>query len=98
MAVSLQEDYTDDRVGEMATDFIGWLASGILLLTLIRQVAKQARAEGDGVSTWLFIGQATASALFVVYSILLDNWVFIVTNSALLITALVGQWLTRRRR
>jgi len=79
-------------------DVIGWLASGILLMTLVRQIIKQSRSDGEGVSTWLFAGQATASGLFVVYSILLENWVFIVTNSALLLTALIGQWLTRRRR
>jgi len=50
------------------------------------------------VSNWLFIGQATASTLFVVYSVLVHNWVFIVTNSCLLVTALVGQWITARRR
>jgi uncharacterized protein with PQ loop repeat len=81
----------------MMIDLVGWLASGVLLLTLIRQIVKQSRSEGEGVSTWLFIGQATASGLFVVYSILLKNWVFIVTNSALLLTALIGQWLTHRR-
>lgn len=82
----------------MATDLIGWTASGILLLTLVRQIVKQSRSDNEGVSTWLFIGQATASGLFVLYSVLLDNGVFIFTNSALLATALIGQWLTRRRR
>ena len=82
------------------TDVIGWVASAILLATLIRQIVKQARADSkeDGVSTWLFIGQATASTLFIVYSVLLGNWVFIVTNACLLVTALVGQWITVRRR
>ncbi len=81
-------------------DVVGWTASIILLATLIRQIAKQAQTEGnaEGVSTWLFLGQAGASALFVVYSILLDNLVFIVTNSFLLATALVGQWITYRQR
>ena len=86
------------------TDFIGWLASAILLATLIRQIVKQAgsdkndQSEKDSVSNWLFIGQATASTLFVIYSVLVNNWVFIVTNSCLLVTALVGQWITARRR
>ncbi|ADV27920.1 putative transmembrane protein [Pseudoxanthomonas suwonensis 11-1] len=83
----------------MNPDLIGWAASGVLLATLVRQILKQARSGGDGVSTWLFIGQATASALFIVYSVLLDNTVFIVTNSCLLATAIFGQvmaWRTRR--
>lgn len=79
-------------------DAIGWLASGILLATLIRQIYKQATSkELEGVSTWLFLGQAAASALFLAYSVLLGNWVFIVTNSCLLLTAVVGQLLVKRR-
>ncbi len=79
------------------TDAIGWLASAILLATLVRQIVKQARhRETEAVSTWLFLGQATASALFVVYSVLLENWVFTVTNSCLLVTAIVGQLLVKR--
>ena len=43
---------------------------------------------------WLFIGQITASVGFVVYSWLLGNWVFVVTNNALMLcTALLGQWI-----
>lgn len=80
-------------------DLVGWAASAILLATLVRQIIKQAGGQaGDGVSTWLFIGQACASTLFIIYSVLLHNWVFIVTNSCLLVTALVGQWLTARTR
>lgn len=79
------------------TDAIGWIASAILLATLIRQIVKQARhRETEAVSTWLFLGQATASALFVVYSVLLENWVFTVTNSCLLVTAVIGQLLVKR--
>ena len=33
-----------------------------------------------GVSKWLFIGQITASIGFSIYSILLHNWVFTITN------------------
>lgn len=78
-------------------DIIGWTASAILLLTLVRQIIKQVKdRQQEGVSTWLFIGQATASALFVVYSVLLENWVFIVTNSCILLTALVGQWMMKK--
>ncbi len=81
------------------TDLIGWTASAILLATLVRQIVKQVRGGNkEGVSTWLFIGQATASLLFVVYSVMVQNWVFIVTNSCLLVTAIIGQWLTVKRK
>ena len=82
----------------ISPDLIGWLASAVLIATLIRQIVKQ---QGDeharGVSRWLFVGQCTASAGFVAYSILVGNWVFIVTNSAVLVTAVVGQVLLARR-
>lgn len=80
----------------MNPDIIGWAASVVLLATLIRQILKQARDGGGGVSTWLFIGQATASALFILYSVLVENTVFIVTNSCLLATAIAGQFISRR--
>jgi len=82
----------------MNPDIIGWAASAILLATLTRQIWKQSK-EGDdaGVSRWLFVGQSAASLGFVIYSVLLDNWVFIITNSCILVTAIVGQWMRARR-
>lgn len=82
----------------VSPDLIGWLASAVLIATLIRQIVKQQGEEpAQGVSRWLFIGQCTASAGFVAYSFLVGNWVFIVTNSAVLVTAVVGQVLLARR-
>jgi MtN3 and saliva related transmembrane protein len=66
----------------MTTELIGWAAGGILLATLGRQVYSQWRNRtSQGVSKWLFIGQSTASVGFVIYSWLLENWVFVVTNA-----------------
>lgn len=78
-------------------DYIGWLSSAVLLATLARQVFTQWRERSiAGVSRWLFVGQLTASSGFLIYSWLLGNWVFVVTNAALLLTALVGQCIYRR--
>jgi len=83
----------------MQPDWIGWMSSAVLIATLVRQIVKQARSpDQEGVSSWLFIGQCAASLGFVVYSVLLDNCVFVVTNSCLLATALVGQMLAWRNR
>jgi len=72
------------------TDWIGWLASGVLLLTIGRQVFTQWKSRSSaGVSRWLFVGQVTASAGFIIYSYLLRNWVFLCSNVALLGTAVV---------
>jgi MtN3 and saliva related transmembrane protein len=73
------------------TEMIGWGSSLILILTISKQVYKQWREESsEGVSKWLFIGQMTASGGFIVYSWLIKNWVFVVTNSIMLLSALAG--------
>jgi MtN3 and saliva related transmembrane protein len=80
-------------------DLIGWSAALMLLLTVGRQVYTQCR---DGVSTgeskWFFIGQSAASIAFVVYSWLLESWVFLVTNAAMLVVAVLGQIILHRNR
>lgn len=78
-------------------DWLGWAASFMLLATLGHQIRVQWRERStEGVSGLLFTGQILASIGFTAYSWLLDNWVFVVTNSAILLTALVGQWVYRR--
>src|SRR5690606_19224195 len=70
---------------------IGWMSSATLGFTIGHQVHKQWKeGQSDGVSRWLFIGQVVASAGFTVYSVLVDNWVFVVTNSLMLCNALLG--------
>ena len=78
---------------------MGWLSSAVLLATLARQVAKQWReGTSEGVSRWLVVGQTTASAGFTLYSLLLRNWVFVVTNALLLVNAVAGLLIVRRHR
>jgi MtN3 and saliva related transmembrane protein len=82
-------------------DLIGWFAAAVLLATIGRQVFTQWRdGSTKGLSRWLFIGQLTASIAFVIYSWMLGNWVFVVTNILMLVTAALGQWvyLANRRR
>ncbi|WP_312325555.1 PQ-loop repeat-containing protein [Stenotrophomonas sp.] len=84
---------------EQPADLLGWAATVVLIATLARQIYKQHReASAEGVSTWLFVGQMTASILFIIYSALLGSTVFVVTNSLILLTAIVGQILAVRRR
>lgn len=76
------------------TEIIGWGAAAILLLTVGRQAYTQWRTKtSQGVSKWLFIGQMAASVGFVVYSWSVENWVFVVTNTLMLGTAILGQWI-----
>lgn len=84
---------------EGVTDLVGWLSSAVLLATLVRQVAKQWReGTSEGISSWLFVGQTTASAGFTLYSLLVRNWVFVVTNALILVNAIVGMLIVRRHR
>jgi len=83
------------------TEVIGWISAIILLATISRQVFTQWRnRSSQGVSKWLFVGQTAASTGFVVYSWILGNWVFVMTNLLILVTALVGQYifLTNKKR
>jgi MtN3 and saliva related transmembrane protein len=83
----------------LATDVIGWASAMILLLTLGRQAWLQWRERRTrGVSRWLFAGQIAASSGFVVYSWLLSNWVFVVTNALILLTAVAGEGIYLRNR
>lgn len=83
----------------LLTEVIGWVSSIVLLLTLTRQVYVQWRTRAtSGVSRWLFVGQLTASTGFALYSWLLGNWVFLVTNIALLMTAIAGEMLYLRNK
>ena len=80
-------------------DLLGWAGAIILLLTVGRQVYTQWKAKSDqGVSRWLFIGQISASIVFVAYSWLLENWVFLATNLSMLLTAIAGQIIYLRNK
>lgn len=80
-------------------DLVGWLASAVLIATLIRQIYKQWTSdEAQGVSRWLFIGQISASVLFILYSHLVGNAVFIVSNALILLTGITGFLLHRIKR
>jgi MtN3 and saliva related transmembrane protein len=82
-----------------SSDWIGWMASAVLLLTIGRQVFTQWKSNSSaGVSRWLFAGQVTASVGFTIYSYLLNNWVFLCSNAALICTAVLGQWLYWRNK
>lgn len=86
----------------MTTEAIGWASSLILVLTIGKQIYKQWQDEtSEGVSKWLFIGQMAASLGFTIYSWLVHNWVFVVTNSLMLLNGVLGLGIViyhRRRK
>ncbi len=86
-------------IGMKNPDLLGWLSSFILLLTLIRQVYVQWQSETlAGISKWLFVGQLAASTGYSIYSFLLHNWVYVCSNLAILLTAVMGEGIYLRNR
>jgi MtN3 and saliva related transmembrane protein len=82
-----------------AAELIGWMSSAVLLATISRQVFTEWKTQStDGVSKWLFLGQVAASTGSAVYRLLLHNWVYVVSNVALLITAVGGQIIYKRNQ
>lgn len=83
----------------MGTEAVGWFSSFVLLVTLGAQIHKQWKSgSSQGVSKWLFLGQMTASLGFTVYSALVRNWVFVVTNALLLVSAVLGEFIVLSHR
>jgi lipid-A-disaccharide synthase-like uncharacterized protein len=63
----------------------------VLLATIVYQVHRQWTAhDNGGVSRFLYVGQILASTGFLVYSVSVADWVFVITNALLLVTALAG--------
>ncbi len=82
------------------THLAGYLASAILFATLATQIHKQwSRGTTKGVSRWLFIGQLAASIGFTVESAVIGSVLFVVVNSVLAVSALVGMslWFVQHR-
>ena len=83
----------------MGAEAIGWLSSVLLVLTIGKQVWKQwHEGSSEGVSRWLFLGQIAASVGFTLYSWLVHNWVFVVTNVLMLVNGLLGYVIVLRHR
>ncbi|MBZ4415283.1 hypothetical protein [Myxococcus sp. RHSTA-1-4] len=83
----------------MGSEAIGWFSSFVLVLTIGKQVHKQWKSgSSQGVSKWLFVGQITASTGFTIYSFLVRNWVFVVTNALLLLSAFLGILIVFKHR
>ena len=82
---------------------VGWLASAMVLVTLVAQIVKQWRSDtSKGVSPWLFVGEIASAILFLWYAIMIHNVVYITTNVLMAVASFVGLgivfWHRRRAR
>ena len=87
----------------MIENLVGWGSTLILIATLGAQIAREiASGKANNISPWLFVGQCAASMGFLIYSALVGNPVFVVSNALILVTALIGEcvrrWLVKRER
>ena len=85
----------------MNPEIIGWTAAAILVATLVKQVHTQWRERTSrGVSKFLFVGQMAASTGFIIYSLMVEDWVFVTVNVLILTTAITGEiiFLANKRR
>jgi uncharacterized protein with PQ loop repeat len=83
-------------------DLIGWAAVATLFLTLAGQAWKQWKDRvKKGIGKFFFVGQIAASMLFLAYSAIQGDRVFVVGNTLVLAAAIAGGgilWYNRVRR
>ena len=73
------------------TECVGWAAVAVLCATMAGQAWKEWRDRvKHGVSRWFFAGQVAASLLFIAYSAMVGNRIFVVGNTLVLLAALAG--------
>jgi uncharacterized protein with PQ loop repeat len=74
-----------------ANDWVGWAAVAVLFVTMAGQAWKEWRDRvKQGIGKGFFAGQVTASVLFIAYSALVGNRVFVVGNALVLLAAIAG--------
>jgi MtN3 and saliva related transmembrane protein len=79
---------------EVIGNILGWTATLVLLGTLLAQIHREIKSgKVDEISPLLFVGQCAASIGFLLYSTLVGNLVFIVSNAMILAVALLGVWV-----
>lgn len=80
---------------------VGWAAVLVLFATMAGQAWKQWRDRvKHGISKLFFVGQVVSSLLFLLYSALVGDHVFVVGNTLVLTAAVAGGtilWWNRRR-
>jgi MtN3 and saliva related transmembrane protein len=78
-------------IGSLDAQWVGWAAVAALFLTMSGQAWKQWRDRvKHGVSKVFFMGQIAASTLFLAYSAMVGDRVFVVGNALVLTAAIVG--------
>ena len=71
------------------TDILGYAAGAVTTFTFLPQVIKTWKEKSaKKISLLMFVIAVTNEIMWIVYGILLNNWVIILTNSVLMVMAL----------
>jgi len=71
-------------------DILGYSAGAITSLTFLPQVIKTWKVKSaKDISLLMFVIAAVNEAMWIIYGVLLDNWVIILTNIIVLSMALI---------
>ena len=71
-------------------DILGYTAGAITSLTFLPQVIKTWKDKSaKDISMNMFLIAATNEVMWIVYGVLLNNWVIIATNSVVLVMSLI---------
>ena len=83
-------------------DIVGWAAVALLFMTMAGQAWKQWKDNVKrGIGKLFFAGQIAASTLFLLYSAMIGDRVFVVGNAMVLAAAIAGGsilWFNRTHR
>jgi MtN3 and saliva related transmembrane protein len=81
----------------MSVDVLGYIAGAITALTFLPQVIKTWREKSaKDISLLMFLIAAANEILWIIYGVILDNWVIILTNTVVLAMSLTMIYLKLR--
>jgi len=72
------------------TEILGYVAGAITTLTFLPQVVKTWKEKSaKDIALMMFVIAASCQALWIIYGVLSNNWVIILTNSIIFIMSLI---------
>lgn len=81
----------------LAVDILGYAAGAVTAFTFLPQVIKTWRERSaKDISLNMFLIAFTNEIMWLVYGIMLDNWVIISTNAVMLVMSGIMIWLKLR--
>ncbi|WP_437592125.1 hypothetical protein [Sorangium sp. So ce1000] len=80
---------------------VGWISSLLLLVTFGTQTYKQWKGDegkSEKYTLIFFVAAIAGTAGNLIYSVLVNNWVFTALNAALVVNNAIGLWIAVHHR